>query len=428
MKSLTLAIIGSGSTYTPELLDGIIQRRDSLSFGEIRLMDIDQRKRTIVGGLCARMAEAADLGCRITLTDDLDEALAGADFVISQIRVGKLPARVLDETIPLEFGLIGQETTGIGGFFKALRTIPAMLEVARRMEALCPNAFLINFTNPSGIITQALLDHSSIRTIGLCNVPINMVSDLAQNLGLPQVQVQYVGLNHLSWVTKILCGGRDYLPQAIADGVNAAPMKNIHATGFSKECLRAVGAIPSSYLEYFYNRELKLSEEKAAEKCRGQVCMELEEELLALYADGGLHVKPKQLEDRGGAKYSLAAISLIDAIANDKKEVHIVDVRNGSTLPFMRPGDVVEVPCLIDAGGAHPLAVEDFHNDHIQELMQTVKAYERHTVRAAVTGDEDEALRALMIHPLISDFHAAQGCFRKLKEAHRQYLPQFYGK
>lgn len=427
-KEYILAVIGSGSTYTPELIDGIIARRDSLPIGKIRLMDIDARKREIVGGLCKRMIAAAGMQCELTLTDDLDTALAGADFVVTQIRVGRLAARILDEKIPNQYGLIGQETTGIGGFFKALRTIPVMLHIARRMEELCPAAFLVNFTNPSGIITQAVSDYSPIRVIGLCNVPINMVDNLKANLGLEQAEMQYVGLNHLSWITKIESGGRDYLPEALEKGIHAEPMKNIRASGFSRECLLAAGGIPSSYLEYFYNRGRMLREEQESSKCRGEVCMELEEELLEIYGNSALHVKPPQLDARGGAKYSLAAISLMNAIANDRHETHIVGVKNGGTLPFMEPGDIIEVACAVDAEGAHPLPISDFSNRHIMEMMQTVKAYERHTVRAAVTGDEQEALRALMIHPLVGDFHTAKACFEEMKQAHRPYLPAFFPK
>lgn len=424
-KKYILAMIGAGSTYTPELIDGIIERRETLHFQEIRLMDIDERKLSIVGGLSQRMVTAAGLDGKVILTTDLDEALQDADFVVTQIRVGRLPARILDETIPLKYDFIGQETTGIGGFFKALRTIPVMLDIAKRMEKLCPEAFLVNFTNPSGIITQAIRDYSTIRVVGLCNIPVNMVDNLAENLGLDHVNVEYVGLNHLSWVTKIEHEGKDYLPEALEAGMNAEPMKNIDAAGFSKECLCTVGAIPSGYLEYYYNREKMLAEEKSALKCRGQVCLELEEELLQMYQDQELCVKPKQLEKRGGAKYSLAAISLIDAIANDKQEVHIVGVENGTTLSFMQPYDIIEVACRVGADGLTPLPLPHFHNVHIEELMQTVKAYERHTVKAAVTGDEKEALRALLIHPLVGDFNKAKACFEEMREAHKEYLQNF---
>lgn len=429
-REYILTVIGSGSTYTPELIDGVIARRDSLHFKEIRLMDVDEQKRKIVGELCERMIRAAGLNCRVMLTENLDQALEGADFVVTQIRVGRLPARVLDETIPLKYDLIGQETTGIGGFFKALRTIPVMLHIALRMEVLCPNAFLINFTNPSGIITQAVRDHSSIRMIGLCNMAVNMAASLAENLGLEQekMQLQYVGLNHLSWITGIYCEGKEYLAEAIEKGINAEPMKNIQASGFSAECLRVAGGIPSSYLEYFYNREEKLAQQKEAEKCRGEICMALEEELLEIYSNSNLHRKPAQLEQRGGAKYSLAAMNLIDSIVNDKGEIHVVGVKNGDTLPFLHPEDVIEVACRIDSEGATPLPVEHFNNTHIEEMMQMVKAYERHTVRAAVEGSDDEALRALVIHPLIGDYRTARECYEEMKKAHAEYLPQFFDK
>lgn len=427
-KEYILTVIGAGSTYTPELIDGIIRCQETLSFREIRLMDIDERKLSIVGGLCCRMMKAAGLKCEMIMTQDLDTSLKNADFVITQIRVGRLPARILDETIPLKYDLIGQETTGIGGFFKALRTIPEMLKIAKRMEELCPDAFLINFTNPSGIITQAISDNSSIRVIGLCNIPINMVADISANMGLENVNVQYIGLNHLSWITKLESDGKDYLSEAIEKGINAVPMKNINASGFSRECLKMTGGIPCCYLEYFYNRTQKLAEQKAAKKCRGEVCMEIEEELLRIYADNDLHVKPKQLGERGGSKYSLAAVSLIDAIANDKKEMHIVGVKNGQTLPFLQADDVIEVACIVGADGVKPILVKDFQNEHIIEMMRTIKAYERHTVKAAVSGSEEEAMHALVIHPLVGDFNVANACFQEMKLAHAKYLPTFFEK
>jgi len=425
-KDLIVTVIGSGSTYTPELIDGFIAKKDSLQIRQLRLMDIDDRKRTIVGNLCKRMVERAGLDCQVELMDDLDAALTGADFVVTQIRVGKLPARILDETIPLKYDLIAQETTGIGGFFKALRTIPVMLNIAHRMEKLCPNAFLINFTNPSGIITQAIHDYSNVKCIGLCNVPINMRDSLLENLGLDHGEIEYVGLNHLSWVTKILSDGKDYLPEAIEKGINALPMKNIDAFGFDSDCLRMAQGIPCTYLEYFYHRKKKLQGMQEAEKCRGQICLETEEDLLKEYENSDLCTKPAQLELRGGAKYSLAAVGLIDAIANNKKEVHVVGVRNGKTLSFMEEHDIVEVACVIDAEGAHPLPLSDFRNAHIEAMMQTVKAYERHTVRCAVSGDEDEAIRALVVNPLVADELAARACFAEMKQAHKAFLPQFF--
>lgn len=428
-NSVKIAVIGAGSTYTPELVNGILDFRSSLPVRELALMDIDKEKLEIVGGLCRRMVAAAGLECETCLTMDLDEALTGADFVITQIRVGRLPARVLDETIPLEFDLIGQETTGIGGFFKALRTIPQLLHIARRMEALCKDAFMINFTNPSGIVTQALLTHSNVKAIGLCNVPVNMRADLIQRMGLKnakRVDMEYVGLNHLSWITRITADGKDLTEEAISQGITAVPMKNIKACGFTPECIQTVRAIPSPYLEYFYNKNHKLEQQKTAEKCRGQICMEIERELLEVYKNTEVHDKPVQLEQRGGSKYSLAAISLIDSIFNDRGDNHVVNCLNQGAVPFMADDDVVEISCIVGRDGVKPIPLRDFDNPHIQALMKVMKAYERHTVNAAVLGDDREALRGLMINPLIFDYRAAEACYHRLKQAHRAYLPQFF--
>ncbi|MGL4372680.1 MAG: 6-phospho-beta-glucosidase [Turicibacter sp.] len=425
MESIKIAIIGAGSTYTPELIEGIIKRKESLPLRELVLMDIDERKLSIVGELCKRMLEAADIKCEFKMTMDLDEALVNSQFVLGQIRVGKLPARVLDEKIPLKYDLIGQETCGIGGFFKALRTIPAILHIAKRMEELCPDAFLINFSNPAGIVSQAVLTQTNIKMMGLCNVPFNMMKSLKERLELLEAEFEYVGLNHLSWITSIKSNGHDYIKDALTMGLNSESMKNIPSQGFPIEVVKLVGAIPSSYMEYYYYKNKKLKMVKEAEQTRGEKCMELENELLALYQDLNLSVKPEQLNSRGGANYSECAISLVDAIYNDRQEVHVVNVLNNGCLDFMADDDAVEVCAIIGRDGAKPIKVENFNNQHITETMQMVKAYERHTVNAAITGDVEEAIRALMINPLVNDYHVAKDCFEELKEAHKAYLPQF---
>ena len=280
---MKICIIGSGSTYTPELIEGLINKRDSLPVTELYLMDIDERKLRIVGGLCQRMIEAANLPCKVVMTMDYEEALLNADFVLAQIRVGKLPARVKDEKIPLKYNLIGQETCGIGGMFKGLRTIPALIKIVHLMEKCCPNAWLINFSNPSGMIAEALLNYTNVKMMGLCNVPINMIDGIKRQMNLPNAEVEYLGLNHFTYVTKIIDNGHDYLDEAIKKGVNSETMKNIPASGFTPEDIAALGAIPSCYLEYYYFKNSKLEKLKAAPKTRGEVCMELEEQLLALY-------------------------------------------------------------------------------------------------------------------------------------------------
>jgi 6-phospho-beta-glucosidase len=425
MSELKVTIIGAGSTYTPELMEGILLRAASLPVTKIALMDIHNRKLEIVGDLCKRMIEKAGLKIELTMSLDLEEALKNADFVFAQIRVGQLACRILDEKIPLKYGLIGQETTGIGGFFKALRTIPALFEIAKMMERVCPNAWLINFSNPSGILAQALQNYTNIKTIGLCNVPINMIAGVEQALELKDLDIQYVGLNHLSFITGIKKGERDLLTEALSQGINGHGMKNIPLQGFSTELIQTIGAIPSSYLEYFYYRDDKLKHLMEEEKCRGEECMEIEERLLALYQDVSLMEKPKELEKRGGARYSEAAISLVDAIYNDKQEIHVVNIQNQNALEFMSADDSVEISAIIGKNGAIPLPIRDFKNQHVMEIMKTVKAYERHTVQAAIYGDDAEAMKALLIHPLIGDYHKAKLCYEEMKQAHKAYLPQF---
>lgn len=424
MKEISVAVIGSGSTYCPELIDGFIKAQDSLKLTSIAFMDIDERKRTIVGNLCVRMLKKANIDCDILITDDLDAALRGVDFVVTQIRVGKLPARHLDETIPIKYGLIGQETTGIGGFFKALRTIPVMQNICSRIEAVCPDAWLINFTNPSGIISEFIQNNTKVKNIGLCNVPINMLDDTREISG-EDSEITYLGLNHLSWITSVKKDGVNILPKMMAEGFSAKVMENIIDDGFSMECLSAIKAIPSSYMQYYYGREAKLEHLRTEEKSRAQVCMEIEEQLLELYSDENLTVKPALLDKRGGHKYSLAAVSLIDAIANDKKTINVVNIKNGNTLPFMDKDDVVEIAAVVGKDGAAAIEVESVDNRHIIGLMRVVKEYEKYAVKAGMTGSDEDAMNALLIHPLVGDWDKASKCFKEMKQAHKAYLPQF---
>lgn len=425
MKEINVTVIGSGSTYCPELVDGFLKAADSLKLKRLVLMDIDERKRTIVGGLCVRMLRHAGCDCEVVMTDNLEEALVGADFVVTQIRVGKLPARHLDETIPLKYNLIGQETTGIGGFFKALRTIPVMQTIADAIERICPDAWLINFTNPSGIVSEFLINHTNVKSIGLCNVPINMIDDCKEAAG-DDAQIVYLGLNHLSWITSVKKDGVELIDRLFDEGFAPAVMANIQDDGFDIECLKAAGGIPSSYLQYYYCRDAKLAHLLEGDKSRAEVCMEIEEDLLKMYADEELIVKPALLDKRGGHKYSLAAVSLIDSIANDKQDVHVVNIRNNGTLDFMADDDIVEIAAKVGANGCTPVAVPHTDNRHIIGLMRIVKEYEKLTVDAAMNGDDEAALNALMLHPLVGDFARAKACYEEMKEAHKAHLPEFY--
>lgn len=423
MRDLKIAIIGAGSTYTPELIEGIIQRKDVLSFKKIYFMDIDKNKLDIVGGLSMRMLKKADYDCETVLTDDLDESLKDADYVFAQIRVGRLDARVKDEQIPMKYGLLGQETTGIGGFMKALRTVPVIVDIAKRMEVLAPNAWLLNFSNPSGIVAQAVLDHTKTKMIGLCNCPINMVTDIAKAIGTSDYDYTYVGLNHLSWITSIIVDGKDVISE-FKDS-KAGQMKNVPTVEYDMELQQAIPSVPSSYLSYFYLRDQQIEKSKEG-KCRGEVCKELEESLLEQYKNSELDIKPVELETRGGALYSTAAISLVDAIENDKNEYHVIDVKNHGSIPFMQDEDVVEVKCLVNREGVKPLPVEDVKHPYIIGMMQAVKAYEKLAVSAAMNGSRTDALAALMVHPLIGDYDKASKALNELIEAHKDFLPNFY--
>ena len=423
---LKIAVIGAGSTYTPELAAGIFSRKDIFPVTELSLMDIDERKLSVVGGLVERMAAHEGGRVKVTKTMNLDTALSGASFVMAQIRVGKLPARHLDESIPLRYGLIGQETTGIGGFFKGLRTIPVMMDVARHIEKCCPDAWLINFSNPSGMIAEALLRFTDVRMMGLCNIPIATIAKAREAVGDPEAAVETVGLNHLSWVTSVKSRGEEKIHDLIQKGYSGEKPKNLPESEFSVECLRAAGGIPCGYLLYYYDREARLVQLQKAEKTRAQVCMEIEEELLALYSDPNLAEKPALLDKRGGHMYSEAAVWLAEAIYNDTGAAHTVNTQNGGVLPYLQPDEAAEIACSIGKNGPKPLPVENTGTAHIKGLMQAVKAYERLATEAAIWGDRDAALAALMVHPLVGDFDRAKSCFAELLEAHARYLPNFY--
>jgi len=422
MRKLKAAVIGAGSTYTPELIRGFIDRRDSLNFQSFYLMDIDKEKLEIVGGLAKRMLSSNGFSGEIVLTTDLDEAVKNADYIFAQIRVGCMEARIRDEKIPLKHGLLGQETTGAGGFMNALRTIPVMLNIAKRIEELSPQAWLINFSNPSGIVAEALMNHSKVKMVGLCNCFVNMKAGIAENIGREDFDYEYIGLNHLSWITSVTVDGKNVLEKL---GKTAGvKLKNIPDVDYDDELLAAVPAVPSYYLSYFYLRDQQLQKCLKAEKTRGEICVDIEDALIEKYKNPDLKDKPKELEERGGALYSTAAVTVVDAIENDKNEYHVVGVKNNGAVPFMADDDVVEIKCIVNRNGITPVAVKDPQNHYIKGLMQAVKAYEKLTVAAAVNGSRKDALAALMIHPLIGDFKKAKAVFDDMAKANAGFLPK----
>jgi 6-phospho-beta-glucosidase len=426
MGKLKEAIIGAGSTYTPELIEGFTARQETLPFSEYVLMDIDEKRLDIVGGLAKRQMQAAGFRGEIVLTTDVDRAVDGAAFVFGQVRVGKMPARVNDEKIPLKYGYLGQETTGAGGFMKALRTVPVILDVAERMKkAAADGAWLINFSNPSGIIAQAVLTETDTKMIGLCNCAINMLKEIEDTIGTADFDYEYVGLNHLSFITSVVKRGESENMVAALSGKAATTMKNIPEIEYDDALLRAIPYIPSSYLSYFYNREQQLEKCRKAKLTRGEECQVLEDSLIAQFQDPNLAEKPKELEQRGGSLYSTAAVSVAEAIYNDKNEVHVLAAKNNGAVPFMREDDVVEVKCVVGNSGVKPLPVK-VYNEYVIGLMQAVKSYERLTVQAAIHGDRDAALAALMVHPLIGDYDKAAPMLNEMLEVNKEYLPRFF--
>lgn len=433
MPGFKVAVIGGGSSYTPELIEGFIREKEAVPLRELVLHDIPAGRDKVeaVGGLAERMLRRQGLDTRLTVTFDRRRALEGADFVVSQFRVGGLEARAKDEHIPLRHGVVGQETTGPGGFAKALRTIPVALEIAREMEELAPGAWLINFTNPSGIITEAVTTHTKVRCIGLCNVPVVMHRVVAAGLGVSpeRVELDFVGLNHLSWARRITLDGQDITAAVLASpAAQAEVVKNIPAAEGAEQLLSAIGMLPSPYLRYYYFPQAMLAEEQEAIRdgrgTRAEVVMRVEKELFELYRRPELTEKPALLSQRGGAFYSEAAVSVIASLAANRPAVHIVNVPNRGALPDLPDDVVIERNSLVSAAGAAPLAAGALP-PQIRGLVQQVKAYEQLTVQAGATGDRRTAFLALLNHPLVPGAAAADALLADILREHAAHLPQF---
>lgn len=402
---MKITVVGGGSTYTPELMDGLISHAQQMRIDSLCLMDIDRERLKVLGGFCSRMLQSAGSPFALELSEDLDSALDGAGFVITQVRVGGQAGRHKDIMLGLGKDLIGQETTGVGGFAKAMRTVPVILDVCKHMERACPDAWLVNFTNPSGIVTEAVLKHGRERVIGLCNIPVHMKMDVAKLLGVPpeKVELDYIGLNHLSWVRRVLVDGEDVLSSMMQRLKGAGRPVNIpEELDYPQAFLEALGAIPNSYLNYYYRTNEALAELKAKKKSRAQEVMDVERELLDVYRDPRLNKKPEALDKRGGAFYSTAAVELMNAIISDEGSTHVVNVRCKDSIECLPYDCAVEIPCKVDASGAHALALNP-PNAKIRGLLQHVKAYEELAVQAAVTRKKDAAIMALVSHPLVAD-------------------------
>ena len=434
MNTAKIAIIGGGSSYSPELIEGIIQRWEQIPLHEIALVDVEKghNKVEIIAALTRRMLDHNGLShVIVSVHFSPDEAIKGADYVLTQFRVGQLPARAADERLGLKYGLLGQETTGVGGFAKALRTIPVMLDIAKKVEQLAPNAWIINFTNPAGIVTEAVSRYSNAKIIGLCNVPVTMHHMIATmlNADYNDVQLRFAGLNHMVWAHEVMLNGENVTSKVIemlCDGA-ALTMNNIKEEPWSPEFLRALGAIPCPYHRYFYQTQTMLQDEikqAANEGTRAEQVMKVEQELFELYQDPNLDHKPEQLSFRGGSFYSEVAIELVCAIHNNLGTRLVVNTTNNGAIIGLPDDAAIETDCIIDSQGAHPLAFGHLP-DSMHGLTQQIKAFERLTIEAAVHGNKEAALLALVTNPLSGDAQLAQPILDDILRINAQYLPQF---
>jgi len=418
---MRLTVVGGGSTYTPELVDGFARLRDVLPVDELVLVDPDVRRLELVGGMSRRMLARAGHPATVTTTSDVDAGVTGSDVVLLQLRVGGQAARDRDETWPLDCGCVGQETTGAGGLAKALRTVPVVLDIADRVRRLAkPDAWIVDFTNPVGIVTRALLDHGH-RAVGLCNVAIGFQRLFAGWLSVsPEaVQLGHAGLNHLTWIRSVHVDGEDVLPALLRDhGDEIAAHVEL-----PRRIIDNLEAVPSYYLRYYYQHDLVV-QELLESRTRAEEVMDVERELLQLYRDPQLHDKPELLMQRGGAYYSEAALNLLCSLFGDSPDVQVIDVRNSGVIPELAPDAVIEVPARVSAAGAEPLAVPALP-PHQAGLIAHTAAYEALAASAAVSGDREVAFRALLTHPLIGQSGLAEQLLGDLLDANRKYLPAF---
>lgn len=436
-NGLKIVTIGGGSSYTPELVEGLINRYDELPVSEYWLVDIEEGKEKleIVGALARRMVEKAGVPMTIHLTLDRREALKDADFVTTQLRVGLLAARGKDEGIPLSRGFLGQETNGAGGLFKALRTVPVILDIAKDIQEVCPEAWLINFTNPAGIVTEALLRYSDHKkVIGVCNVPIGLEFSFAKILGVEKnrVTVDFAGLNHMVYAERVYLDGNDVTGEIIkkitAQDAESQTMANIKDLDWDVAFIKAAGLIPCPYHRYYYKKkdmlESELEEFKKGET-RAEVVMRLEESLFELYKDVNLQVKPEELSKRGGAYYSDVACNVINGIYNDKNTVIAVNTKNNGKLKQFDDGSAVEISCYVGKNGPVPVETVTELPIFAQGLTAQIKAFERLAAEAAFTGDYNTALLAMTTNPLVSDDIRGRELLNEMLIAHKKYLPQF---
>ena len=430
---MKVTIIGGGSSYTPELINGFLERLDQLPVSELWLHDILTERLEIVGGFAKRMVAAKNNPFTVHLTENQQEAIRGASYVITQLRVGWMDARREDEYLGRRHGLIGQETTGVGGMAKALRTIPVILDIARDISLLAPNALLVNFTNPAGLITEAVTRHfPEVTAVGVCNAPYNAHMDIIEGLkeqGISATpensKLNTLGLNHLTWHRGFIVDGKDVWEQVLKQ--HLIELRADDEPEWEPKLIETLQMIPNYYLQYFYHTAHKLEEQESWPPSRAEEVMKVEEKLLAIYAEPDRTEPPEELMQRGGAYYSTVATQLLNAHYNDLGETHVVNAPHLGAVEGWQKDWVLEMPCRVDAKGIHPIKTEPLPSS-VFGLLSQVKSYELLTVKAAVDGDKDAAYQALLAHPLGPETDQIEAVLEDMLKTHKAYLPQFFGK
>src|SRR4029450_12431188 len=415
---MKVVVVGGGSTYTPELVDGIARLKQLFSVDDLVLVDPAEERLALVAGTSQRIFAKLGYSGHIPFTTDLDRAVSDAAVVLLQLRIGGQAARAVDESLPLRCGCVGQETTGAGGLAKALRTVPLILRIAERVSRLAAkDAWIIDFTNPVGIVTRALLDHGH-RAVGLCNVAIGNQRAAAGLLGIEpdRVTLDHVGLNHLTWTRQILVDGQDRLPELLAPAAEELAGRS----GIPAELLRRLAVWPSYYLRYFYEHD-QVVEQQRAKPSRAEEVAQIERQLLEIYADPAVDEKPALLQQRGGAYYSEAAVALMASLLRDRGDVQVVNLRNGGTLPFLADQTVVEVSARVGRQGPVPLDSAPV-DPLFAGLIAHVSAYEELALDAALRGGRERVFRALLAHPLIGQHDLADKLTDLLISANREHL------
>lgn len=437
-QKLKIVTIGGGSSYTPELLEGFIKRYHELPVSELWLVDVEdgKEKLDIIFNLCQRMVEKAGVPLKVYKTLNRREALQGADFVTTQLRVGQLKARELDERIPLSHGYLGQETNGAGGLFKGLRTIPVIFDIINDVEAICPNAWVINFTNPAGMVTEAVYRHTGFKKfIGVCNIPIGMkmfIRDVLKLTESDDLAIDLFGLNHMVFIKEVRVNGvsrfAELLDGVASGALRASTVKNIFDMPFSEGLIRSLNLLPCSYLLYYVKQKEMLAIEMGEYYkggARAQVVQKVEKQLFDLYKDPQLNTKPKELEQRGGAYYSDAACEVINAIYNDKQSEHYVNIPHHGQVDNIPADWAVEMTCLLGRDGATPHPRITHFDEKVLGLIYTIKGFEVAASQAALSGKFNDVVLALSLSPLIHSDSDAEVLARELILAHEKWLPNF---